>query len=186
MAGVERAGGVDDRRQRFVLDRDPLSGVARLDDGIGDDHRDRVADMAHPLAGDRGMRRRCHRRLVTVGDSAHAGDRADAGLCEICTGEHREHPRRTGGGAYIKCADPGMRMGRAQHRRIGLSRADDVVEVMTMPGQEAPVFDPADRLADPKLLHCELRRGSTLNIGCATPPVHAAQIRESRERIRTC
>ncbi len=77
-----------------------------------------------------------------------------------------------------------MRMRRAQHRRIGLARADDVVEVAAMPGQEAPILDPADRLADAELLHGELPRDPILNIGSALPAVHAAPIRESRDQIR--
>ena len=52
-----------------------------------------------------------------------------------------------------------------------------------MPGQEAPILDPADRLADPELLHWELPRGPIPNIGSAPAIVHAATIREFRERI---
>ena len=51
-AGLERRNRIDHRRHRLPLDRDGFGGVARLLDRIGDDERDRVADVAHFLAGE--------------------------------------------------------------------------------------------------------------------------------------
>ena len=61
LAGLKRLPGVDDGRQRLVIDRDPLGRVARGGQGLGDDHRHGVADMAHPVQGDRRPGRRRHR-----------------------------------------------------------------------------------------------------------------------------
>ena len=52
----------------------------------------------------------------------------------------------------------------AQHHGVGLVRADNVVEVVAATGQEAPILDPADRLADAELLH----RNSPRPVPCST------------------
>ena len=44
--GFCAAAGIGDRRQHAVVDLDLLGGVARLRQRFGDDHRDRIADMA--------------------------------------------------------------------------------------------------------------------------------------------
>jgi len=46
-----------------------------------------------------------------------------------------------------------MRVRRAQHYRMSLTRPDDVVEVVATPGEEAPVLDPTNRLTDAELPH---------------------------------
>ena len=69
LARIEGARGIDDGRQRLVIDRDQLGRVARRGGGLGDDHRDRVADMPHPVARDRRMRRQHRWRAVAIGDA---------------------------------------------------------------------------------------------------------------------
>src|SRR5437763_1035765 len=50
LTGIKSVRSIDDRRQGLVLNRDLLGGVARRGGGFGDDHRDRVPDMAYPVA----------------------------------------------------------------------------------------------------------------------------------------
>ena len=57
-------GRVDDGRLLGIVDAQQLGGLARLFEGVGDDHRDRVADMAHALQCQRRVRRLGHRRAV--------------------------------------------------------------------------------------------------------------------------
>jgi len=46
-----------------------------------------------------------------------------------------------------------MRMRRAQHEGVSLTRAADVVEVGAATGDKAPILDAADWLTDAELLH---------------------------------
>ena len=52
-AVLERLAGVDDDVERLVLDLDELRGVARELARLGDDGRDRLADVAHLADGER-------------------------------------------------------------------------------------------------------------------------------------
>ena len=57
LALIERVLGVDRGGQGLVIDFDQLGGVAGGAEAFGDDHRHGVADMAHPLAHYRRVRR---------------------------------------------------------------------------------------------------------------------------------
>src|SRR5215831_19011061 len=109
--------------------------------------------MAHPTMCDRRMRRQHCGRSVAVGHSAEARDGSDRVAGKVLTGEDGEH---TGGRVrrlVSDRADGGMRVRRAQHEGMRLAGPDDIVEVIAVPGDEAPVFDAADRLTDAELLH---------------------------------
>ena len=54
-SGVERLAGVDDRRQRLVLDVDQLERVAGGVAVLGDDERDLLALEAHLVGGEHGL-----------------------------------------------------------------------------------------------------------------------------------
>ncbi len=59
-----RVGGVGDRRQDLVIDRDQFGGVLRLRQARGNDEGDRLADIAHPLPRETEMGAPEHRRAV--------------------------------------------------------------------------------------------------------------------------
>ena len=87
-AGLERRLGVDDDRQRVVLDDDLLGGV---DDRVAvgaDDHRDRVADVLDLALGERPSAR----RVLTSTPGGHPGHRQRRPRCR---GRRRcRRPRR--------------------------------------------------------------------------------------------
>ena len=166
LAGIERLPGLDDRRQHLVIDLHQLGGVARLGGGVGDDNRHRVADMPHPVARQGRSRRHRHFRAVAIGDRAHARDRADAIARQILAGENANDTRSRYGRRGLDRSDPGMRMRRAQHRQMGLTRPDNVVEIAAASGQEPPVFGASDRLSNAELRHRGfLALGYRFNIG---------------------
>ena len=92
-------------------------------------------------------------RSVAVGDGAEARDRADPVADEVFAGKDGEDPRRGNGGGRVDRADARMRMWRAQHEGIGLARTVEVVEVVAVTGDKAPILDAPDRLTDAELLH---------------------------------
>ena len=95
-AVAERRDGVDDRRPRGVAHHDRFGAVARLGRRRGDDHRDRLAHVAHAVGGQCQPRRLGEGRAVTAPDvAATLGDQrrdpTDTVGGEIVPGEHGEH-----------------------------------------------------------------------------------------------
>ena len=60
-AGGAGSGECGYRRQRRIIDRDPLDGVERPIERLGDDQRDRLADIAHPVIGQQRLRHKGER-----------------------------------------------------------------------------------------------------------------------------
>ena len=86
-----------------VVDRDLLGGVARLPEALGDHHRDRIADMAHPVDGEHRMRRLLHRRAVLRIDQPAAGQPADAVGRHVLAGEDGDDAGRRGARRWCRC-----------------------------------------------------------------------------------
>ena len=109
--GAIASGGVIDGRQRLVIDLDQLGGIGRLVPGLGDDKGDVVADPADPLAQ--------RRKWVANGrPSGGGGRRRPAGRpSRIAASPRRSAPITPGASLAggVDRANPGMRMGRAQH-----------------------------------------------------------------------
>src|SRR5262249_4304904 len=145
---IERAGGLDDSRERLILDCDQLGRIARRGGAFRDDHRARVTDMPYTVADDRRMWRQHRRRPVAVGDRAEARNVSDPVARDVIPGQDGEH---AGGGKRcrrIDSADARMRVRRAQHEGISLVRSLNVIDIIAATGDEAPVLDAADRLTD--------------------------------------
>ena len=127
--GVERLAGVDDRRQRLVLDVDQLERVVRRV-LVGRDHeRDLLALEADLVAREHGLR--------VVGDRRHPGEPE---RLEVLGGDDsgdvgvRERPRG------VDRDDARVRVRAAQHRAVDHPRQPDVVEVGALAADEARVF----------------------------------------------
>ena len=58
---VKRGGGIDDRRQRAIIDDHAFRGIARGRLGFGDDESHRIADMADAAVGQSRSGRDQHR-----------------------------------------------------------------------------------------------------------------------------
>ena len=174
-AGLQCVCRIDNGGFLDEIDVQLVGRLARLFEGLGDDDRDRVADMAHTIDRERGMRRLCHRRAVFRMDLPAAGQPADAVSHHVLPGEYGGDPgrlRRCGG---VDARYPRMRMRAAQDVGVELMRAVDVVGVGALSGQEAVILTPPDRRSD---------RGH-----CATPPPprgrwRAAPRRASPPRLR--
>ena len=83
-ARVLRRRRVDDRLQLVVRDVDHRRRVARLVERLGDDHRDRIADVERLAVREHRMLRLLHRRAVEVVDQPAARQPAD--LAEVGPG----------------------------------------------------------------------------------------------------
>ena len=126
---VQRLAGVDDRRQRLVLDVDQLQRVVRRV-LVGRDHeRDLLALEADLVAREDGLR--------VVGDRRHPGEPE---RLEILRRDHggdvrvRERPRG------VDRDDARVRVRAAQHRPVHHPRQPDVVEVGALAADEARVL----------------------------------------------
>ena len=153
---AKRRGRVDHRRQHAVVDRDELGGVARELARFGDDERDRVADMAHPLGGEREARR--HDQRVDRRDLRDARQRADPVGGEIGGGEDAVNPGQRICRRRVDTGDLGMAVRRADDDGMELAENVDVVDKATLAAQEPVVLEPGQRAADLSVRHRLIRR----------------------------
>ena len=134
-AGLYRLDDPGHRRQDMVFDTDALGGVAGGRDAVGDDHRDRVADMQHLAARQQTvLRRLLHRVAVFPGDSSGAQD-----AVELVGGDVFAHEDRGDAGALHRLGrvdrdDLRMGMGRAQEHGMQPPWSHDVVDIAPAPG----------------------------------------------------
>lgn len=117
-----------DRGQRFVIDDDRLGGVGGGVTIDGHDHRNNVADEAGNVTGDErhvhaGQTRRTCGQVGNVGGGPN--------------GKHAVHRPRD---RCIDCDDTRMRLGAAHHRHEGAARGLEVVDVLTLSGDQIRVF----------------------------------------------
>ena len=152
-AGLERLEARGHRRQRLVLDRDLLGGVARLRLGVGDNQRHRIADMAHSPDRQRRPVGNVHRPAVAMGVIAHAGHHAHAVGAILGAGQHRVDARRGLRRRRIDGEDIGMRVRRPDDNRPELAVEIEIVEIAPLPPEQARILAPPDRLADRKFTH---------------------------------
>ena len=140
--------GVHHERQFFVAHDQRFGGVERLRFGCGNDHRHRLADVAHPVRRQQHMRAGEHVAAARPGELhvefglghriVRNGRQAIGGA--IGAGEDAEHARhgfrRRGiDGGYAR-----MRMRRAHHRRIYLAVEIEIVGEAALAGDEPLVL----------------------------------------------
>ena len=158
---IVRRTGEDERRSRphglFHVDRggkllpgdaDEFGGVPRRKSGLGDHHREDVADMMDLVGRHHrvGLERRF--RLVGVGNRGKAGHGAEIG--EIAGEIDGLHPRRGARGFDILDAEFRVPVGAAQKDRPQRGGLDRVGGVVPPAADQANILDPLDALADPK------------------------------------
>ena len=142
------ASGFGHRRQRVDVNGDQLGRVLGLRRGLGDDRRDRLADMPHLIRRQRVMRWGQHRGAVAIVHDLARRQWPDAGLGQLRRGIDRENaghrPRRRG----VDAADHAVREVAPHHHRMGLAWQADVVGVVPFAAQQYRVFGARHRLAD--------------------------------------
>ena len=136
LRGLQR---VDDGRQRVVLDDDELRCVGAGGAILAQDDRDDVSDEANDVRGDERARhplledrdgRGAHRTGVDVG----AGQDL--------------HVREGLGGALVDAGDASVREQRAHERDGERPLQGQVLDVLTLPAQEARVLDPENPIPE--------------------------------------
>ena len=175
-AGLLRRRRIGDRGQHRVIDFDFLRGVARLRQRLSEHHRDRIADMAGLAVGERRMRRHFHRRAVLGMDHPAADQIADLVVGEVGAGEHRDHARHRGRRFGVDGFYRGMRVRGANEISVGLARAGDVVGVVALTRDEALIFFPAHRGADPGSAHGIALRQLTPWKGNRSPAISSSAL----------
>ena len=142
-----------DRGQRLERHLDHLGRVLRLLQRFGDDIGDLVADEAHPLADQPGVRVLIHGRAVFALARDAAARGAEPVRLDIVGGEHAEHAGRGFRLGGIQLGDARMRVRRAQHIAVGLVRQRYVMDVEALAAQQPRIFLARHGLAESELTH---------------------------------
>ena len=149
-AFLRRVRDGDDDAKSFVIDADGFGGVLRGLAGLGDHHRDTIADEPHPVLGERRIGRLLDRS--PVGREA-ARQAADAVGLEVTPGQDRDDAFARLCRRDVDAPDPRMGVRAADEMRIGLSGPVDVIGEIPPALQEPDVFRAADRRADTRFRH---------------------------------
>ena len=133
---------------------DALGGIERLRPRLGDDQRDRLADMAH-LADRQQRLRRKGERLAGLHVGFHRRThRLQPVGARILAGQHRKHARHRPGRRRVDPLDPRMRVRRAQHHGVHHAVEAQIVQISALAGGEAGILPPPRRIAyDGKTCH---------------------------------
>ena len=137
---------LDERRQLLDLDQDVLRRVRGLLGGVGDDERDRLADVADAVAREHRVRHRHDLGAV----AHHQRERVDEPL-DVGGGEDRpdaRHPRRH---ARVDAGEPPVRVDAAHERGVQHLRQLQVADVLRLALDEALVLGARQRPPDPGL-----------------------------------
>ena len=171
-SALQRFHGVDDGRQRVVVDEDELGGVQRGCVAVRHHHRDRLAGKAHSLPHEERTRRlgreaavalrQLERRRAVIeafagghgvarrfqiGDGCRARHRA-ARIVDVGAGEDRDDARNGFRGRGLDAADARVRMRTAQDARVQQTGEPEIVGVGAESLDEARILDALHRTAD--------------------------------------
>jgi hypothetical protein len=124
--GAIGVGGLGDDRQRVDVDRHHFGRVPGEREGVGDHGSNRLADMPHPVRGQRVPRRAQHRGAVAIVHDLARRQRADAAHGQIGRGIDREDARHRSRRPRVDGADDAVRQMAPDHHRLGLARHADV------------------------------------------------------------
>ena len=153
-----------------------LGGVDRLRQGLGEHHRDRLADEAHPVGG----QQRPPQRLLTR-------ERTLVGKVEVGRGPDRVHPvaLRRGGGVHR--ADEAVGHVGPDEHRVQCALDLEVGHEPGAAGEQAGVLRAQDRMAQDGARHCRLTLTSgtltsAIRFAVQVPGLEAGPLREAPGR----
>ena len=152
------------RRQNAVMDVNALGSVASGFDAISDDHRHRIADVAHLALRQQRVRRLLHRRAVLPRDAPGAWHAIKLVLRDVLAGEDRSNAGARQRLDLFDRDDFCMSVGRAQEYGMKLVRQHNVMDIAPATGEEAPIFASAKWYPDPIFGHCDLRKRRSLGL----------------------
>jgi len=133
-AGRKRLPGVEDGRERLVLDGDEPGGVLGGCPGRRGDGDDRLADVADALQGERLHRARLHAREV--------GEHATVGFAQtrrLRTAEHADDVGRATRRLGVHASETRVGVGASDEGDVDHARQDHVVHVAPAPGEDAGI-----------------------------------------------
>jgi hypothetical protein len=137
--------------QRIDLDANGLGRVFPLQQRLGDDEGDRIADEANLVGRQCRSRRRLHGRSVAVAERHDALEGAVSG--EVGAGVHAEHAGHPACGRSVDALDDAMGNATAHDDRMGFAGERDVIGVAARPAHQYRIFGARNGLADAEFHH---------------------------------
>ena len=141
---LERELGIDDDRQRLVLDLHQLGRVARGLAALRDDDRDAVADIARLIDRQRPM----VRLLRVLGRQPRTRERGLPLAGELLARERGDHTAVGERARDVNAADPRVRVRTSHDAHPDHAGDAHIVHVLGLPGEESHVLLAIDRRAN--------------------------------------
>ncbi len=131
--------------KHVVVDRDQRRRVLGKIAVVGQDQRDRLADVRHLPVGE-GEGPVAVERRPGIGVAQHPTLGEDRR--EIVEREHRAHPRQRQRGMGVDPADRGVRVGAAHERRLPGAGVRDVVDETSLAGEQGLILEARNARSD--------------------------------------
>ena len=150
--GLQRGLGIHHCRQLFQIEPDQLGGVLGLIAGLGDDDRDRLADMPDLVVREQ--------RLLRVEEFVLDDSRPFAWHAYLALRHRWDQLREIGPGQrqhdsgclrrprQVDPSDTGMRQRAAYEHRMQHAGQHEIGDKLPLSGQKPPVLPPPHRIAD--------------------------------------
>ncbi len=140
-------GDADHRREVVVVDPDPADRVLGDVAVLGDHERDRLADVVDLVPGQRVLGAAVDQRRVRDQQRQRLGHRAG----QVVVGPHRVHALDVEHAADVDVDDPGVGVGRPEHRGVEHPLADEHVVGVPAPAAQEPLVLDAGHLGAEEL-----------------------------------
>jgi hypothetical protein len=132
---------VDDGRERLVVHGDELGGVTGPVAVGGHHHRDRLSHEPDAIGGKRAEPTR-PRQPGMLGEKRDGS----IGGAELSGRDDRDHARSGGRPTVVDGSEPGMRVGRTNHRHVQAARHREVVQELSASRDETWILAAADHV----------------------------------------
>src|SRR6266403_5029897 len=142
-----------DCRHRRVAHVDQFHGILGLIQRIGHDHRDRISDVSDACLCKTWMSPPEHRRAVWARSFEGDSRTAQTIRCPVRGDEDADDAGSIAGIFKFDRLDRSMRMGRPQEASVSLTWKSPIRDVRAPSAQQTPVFEAAQRLANPERPH---------------------------------
>ena len=130
---IERGFGIDQRRQRLVVDVDAVGRVLGLGERVGDDGHDRLPLPQHPVGGQAPL----WRRSQTPEMGQHTNPRRTVWRQHLA-GHHAHDPRRGRGGGGVDRFNPGVGVRTAHKSHVDQPWQLNIVHITGLALEQTP------------------------------------------------
>ena len=129
---LKRSAGVNDCRQRFIVDHHSFGAIHRLEPGFGNDTGDIVADVTHAILRKDRARRLVHGPALVEINRVNNWKNAEFVGLPVGTGQYSENAGQFGRGSGINRLNARVRMGTVDEGGVCSAGQFDIINIIAL------------------------------------------------------